>query len=121
MRRRRAEIKARSAVTHVMSERDGMPEAYLLNRGEYDQRWDKVGPATRRPWPSMPEELPRNRLGFAKWLLRPENPLPARVTVNRFWQEVFGAGLVRTSGRFWGGWRDAVASRIARLAGGGVS
>ena len=95
-----SEIKARSAVTHVMSERDGMPEAYLLNRGEYDQRRDKVGPATPAALPSMPEELPRNRLGFAKWLLRPENPLPARVTVNRFWQEVFGAGLVRTSGDF---------------------
>jgi hypothetical protein len=93
-------ILARGTVAHVMSESTNAPEAYFLYRGEYDKRRDRVTPATPAALPPMPDDLPRNRLGFAQWLLRPEHPLTARVTVNRFWQEVFGAGLVRTPGDF---------------------
>ncbi|HEX6960219.1 MAG TPA: DUF1553 domain-containing protein, partial [Lacipirellula sp.] len=98
--RERNDIQARSAVTHVMQERDTAPIAFVLNRGEYDQRLDQVGPDTPELLPPFPDDLPRNRLGLAQWLMRPENPLTARVTVNRFWQEVFGQGLVRTAGDF---------------------
>jgi mono/diheme cytochrome c family protein len=95
-----AAIKARSTVAHVMQERPQPAMAYVLFRGDYDKRRDKVEPATPRALPPMPPDLPKNRLGFARWLLRPEHPLTARVTVNRFWQEVFGTGIVRTAGDF---------------------
>ncbi|MGC4045846.1 MAG: DUF1553 domain-containing protein [Armatimonas sp.] len=95
-----AQIMARGTVAHVANEKPGMPEAYVLFRGEYDKRRDKVGPLTPASLPAMPADYPKNRLGLAKWLLRPENPLTARVTVNRFWQEVFGNGLVRSAGDF---------------------
>jgi mono/diheme cytochrome c family protein len=95
-----ADIKARATIAHVMQEKPEAPAAFILFRGEYDKRRDKVEPATPAALPAMPKDYPRNRLGFAKWLLLPENPLTARVTVNRFWQEVFGTGLVRTTGDF---------------------
>jgi len=96
----KSNIKARATVAHVMHERDEKAMAYVLFRGDYDKRRDQVEPATPAILPPMAADLPRNRLGLAKWLLRPEHPLTARVTVNRFWQEIFGVGLVRTAGDF---------------------
>ncbi len=98
--REEADIKARSTTGYVMQEKPEAPIAYILNRGEYDQRKDKVSPGTPAMLPPFPADLPRNRLGFAKWLLRPEHPLTARVTVNRYWSELFGVGLVKTAGDF---------------------
>jgi hypothetical protein len=95
-----AAIKGRGTFAHVMVERAEPPSAFVLFRGEYDKRRDKVPAATPQALPPFPDDLPRNRLGLAKWLLRPDQPLTARVTVNRFWQEVFGVGIVRTSGDF---------------------
>ena len=57
---------------------------------------DSVGPGTPEAILPMPEEYPRNRLGLAQWLMDPRNPLTARVAVNRFWQIIFGEGLVHT-------------------------
>jgi hypothetical protein len=94
------EIKMRGTVAYVMEERTNAPEAYVLFRGQYDQRRERVTPGTPGALPPMPADAPRNRLGFARWLLQPDNPLPARVTVNRFWQELFGVGLVKTAGDF---------------------
>ena len=94
------QIKMRGTVAHIMNEKEGEPTAYLLFRGEYDKRRDKVVAGTPKVLPAMPSDYPENRLGFAKWLLLPENPLTARVTVNRFWQEIFGTGIVRTTGDF---------------------
>jgi hypothetical protein len=74
--------------------------AYVLFRGDYDKRRDAVKADTPDALPPMPSDLPKNRLGFAQWLVRPEHPLTARVNVNRFWQEIFGTGLVKTTGDF---------------------
>jgi hypothetical protein len=93
-------LKSRGSVAYVMQERTQEPMAYVLYRGEYDKRRDPVKPGTPHILPPMPASLPHNRLGFARWLLEPEQPLPARVTVNRFWQEVFGTGIVKTSEDF---------------------
>ncbi len=83
-----------------MAEKPEMPVAFILNRGEYDKRGDEVKPDTPAVLPPMPDNIPRNRLGLAQWLVMPEHPLTARVTVNRFWQEVFGQGLVGSTGDF---------------------
>jgi hypothetical protein len=95
-----AALKSRGTIAHVMQEKPGEPMAYVLYRGEYDKRRDPVKADTPKSLPPLPKDLPRNRLGFAQWLLRPENPLTARVAVNRFWQELFGTGIVKTSEDF---------------------
>ena len=95
-----AAIRKRGTIAHVMQEKPEMAKAYVLDRGEYDKRKDEVQPDTPDILPPFPESLPKNRLGLAQWLLLQEHPLTSRVTVNRFWQEVFGTGLVRTSGDF---------------------
>jgi hypothetical protein len=100
LERERNELKSRGTIAHVMQEKPEDPMAYILNRGEYDQRRDPVTPDTPDVLPPFPKDYPRDRLGFAKWLLLPTQPLTSRVTVNRFWQEVFGTGLVKTSGDF---------------------
>ena len=93
-------IARRGAVTLIQQERSGPAFAYVLYRGMYDQPRDKVEPAVPTALPPMPASYPKNRLGLAKWLVSDDNPLVARVTVNRFWQEVFGTGIVKTSEDF---------------------
>lgn len=80
----------------VMKEMSPRRPAYLLHRGEYDQRQGEVSYDTPASLPPFPEGEPRNRLGLAKWLTAKTHPLTARVTVNRYWQLFFGRGLVTT-------------------------
>ncbi len=77
-------------------------DTYVLRRGLYNQpdKSEKLRPDTPAALGALPEGLPRNRIGLAKWLLDPAHPLTTRVTVNRFWQHFFGTGLVRTSENF---------------------
>jgi hypothetical protein len=83
-----------------MKERSKPRQAYVLRRGVYDQKGQKVERITPAILPPMAKDLPRDRLGLARWLVDPANPLTARVTVNRFWQQLFGTGLVKTSEDF---------------------
>ena len=97
LRLEKQSIRARSPVSLVQREKaDSEPMANVLFRGQYDQPREKVGPAPIAALHAMPPGAPRNRLGLAQWIVSPENPLTARVTVNRFWQEVFGVGLVKS-------------------------
>ena len=95
------EVRRGGAVTHVMQEQeDGEAAAHILFRGMYDQRREKVPAATPGFLPSLEDSGAVNRLHLARWLIDDANPLTSRVAVNRFWQQVFGEGLVRTSDDF---------------------
>ncbi len=93
-------IRFRGTIAHVSNEKAGDAMAFILFRGDYDKRRDPVKAETPAFLPTFPTDQPKNRLGLARWLLQPDQPLTTRVTVNRFWQEVFGQGLVRTAGDF---------------------
>ncbi|HMV82197.1 MAG TPA: DUF1553 domain-containing protein [Blastocatellia bacterium] len=80
----------------VMQETATPRPAYLLRRGAYDAPGEQVERAVPAVFPALRKEFPNNRLGFARWLVSAENPLTARVQVNRFWQMLFGTGLVKT-------------------------
>lgn len=84
----------------VMDELDTIRPTYILDRGLYDARTEEVNPSTPESILAFDEALPRNRLGLAQWTVGKENPLTARVFVNLVWQEIFGAGLVKTAGDF---------------------
>jgi uncharacterized protein DUF1553/uncharacterized protein DUF1549/concanavalin A-like lectin/glucanase superfamily protein/cytochrome c len=84
----------------VMKELPQPKKAYILKRGVYDSHGDEVHADTPHALPPFPADAPRNRLGLARWLLDPEHPLMARVTVNRLWQMMFGRGIVETSDNF---------------------
>ncbi|MFT4559429.1 MAG: hypothetical protein ACI92S_004819, partial [Planctomycetaceae bacterium] len=88
------------ATTLVFREKAELKPAHILNRGEYDQKLEEVPRAVPAILPPLPEGAPANRLGLAMWLTSRRHPLMARVTVNRFWQQLFGTGLVKTSEDF---------------------
>lgn len=84
----------------VMREAQMPRRTHLLKRGAFDQPGDAMEPDTPASLLPFPADLPRDRLGFAKWLLDPKHPLTARVEVNRIWQMFFGTGLVPTAENF---------------------
>lgn len=95
-----SKIESKSPYTLVMEEKPGVAKAHILERGEYDKPGDEVMAAVPAFLPEFGKDLPANRLGLGKWLVHPDNPLTARVMVNRIWQELFGTGLVKTAEDF---------------------
>ena len=96
LRRERDALAREVATVMIMAEMDPPRETFILDRGAYDKPGEQVLPGVLSVLPALPEAAPNDRLALARWLVDPANPLTARVTVNRFWQMLFGAGLVRT-------------------------
>jgi mono/diheme cytochrome c family protein len=99
-RSRQSQLAEATREIMVMKELQPPKTAYVLKRGEYNQRGAAVEPNTPASLLPFPANQPKNRLGLAKWLTDPRHPLLARVTVNRFWQGFFGRGIVKTSEDF---------------------
>jgi hypothetical protein len=85
----------------VMQEMASPRETHVLVRGSYDAPGEKVEPGVpEKLLGNWPASAPLNRLGLAQWLTKPDHPLTSRVVVNRFWQQLFGVGIVKTSDNF---------------------
>ncbi len=94
------EIRKQFPATMVMEEMPKPRDTFVLVRGDFRTHGDPVKPGVPVALSAPPEGAPANRLGLAQWLVDPRNPLVARVTVNRYWQQYFGVGLVKTSEDF---------------------
>ena len=92
--------RARLPKTLVMQDLPEPRPTHLLKRGKYDDPGERVAADVPAALPPLPTDAPRNRLGLARWLVSRENPLTARVAVNRLWMQAFGEGLVRTPNDF---------------------
>jgi hypothetical protein len=84
----------------VMREMETPRETHVLLRGQYDRPGERVEFGTPAALPPLPEDASKDRLGLARWLVSRENPLTARVMVNRFWRDIFGTGIVKTTEDF---------------------
>jgi mono/diheme cytochrome c family protein len=97
---RKAQLEETIPTTMVMQEMKKPRETFILGRGDYRNHGEKVSPNVPSWLASLPKDVSANRLGLAKWLVNPAHPLTARVTVNRYWQNYFGVGLVKTAEDF---------------------
>jgi molybdopterin-guanine dinucleotide biosynthesis protein len=93
-------LMAKVPSTMIMKEKASPKDAFILNRGEYDQPTDKVARSLPAVLPALPEGASNDRLGLAQWLVSGDHPLTARVWVNRIWERFFGVGIVKTSENF---------------------
>ena len=100
LEKERGELDASIPTAMVMQEMEKPRDTFVLVRGQYDKKGEKVVPGVPAFLHPLPSDAPANRLGLARWLVDPANPLTARVIVNRWWQMLFGTGLVKTSEDF---------------------
>jgi hypothetical protein len=84
----------------VMEELEKPRDTFIMVRGQYDKKGDKISAGTPAALPPLPKGVAANRLALARWLVSPEQPLTARVIVNRYWQMYFGNGIVKTAENF---------------------
>lgn len=100
MRNKLAAHRKQIPTSMIMQENKTPRETFVLLRGVYNKPGEQVTARVPAALPEWNDELSRNRLGFARWLVSPQHPLTARVYVNRLWQQMFGVGLVKTVGDF---------------------
>jgi hypothetical protein len=99
--REEQEALDRAIPTTLVAKEAAQPrETRILMRGEYDKPLEPVTQGVPAILPPFPKDAPTNRLGLAQWLVGPDHPLTARVVANRFWQQYFGVGLVKTTEDF---------------------
>jgi hypothetical protein len=98
--KQKKELEAAIPATMVSEDLPQPRETFVLIRGAYDKKGELVARGVPAVLPPLPEGVPNNRLGLAKWLVAPNHPLTSRVIVNRYWQQFFGTGLVKTAEDF---------------------
>ncbi len=112
--KQRTDLENQIPKVMVMADRSEPRKTFRLTRGLYNQPTDEVTAGLPACFPAdSVVSQPMNRLTLARWLVAPENPLTARVTVNRFWQQFFGVGLVKTTEDFG---RQGESPGVRRIA-----
>ncbi len=97
LRKAKSDLDGGIQSTMVMEELPKPRDTFVLIRGQYENHGDKVSPGVPRIFPPLPEGAPSNRLWLAEWIVSKSNPLTARVAVNRYWEQFFGTGIVKTT------------------------
>ncbi len=100
LRKQKGKVEESITTTMVMAEMKTPRDTFILGRGQYTNPGEKVTPGVPAFLPPLPPGAQPNRLTLAKWLVDPKNPLTARVAVNRYWQDCFGTGIVKTADDF---------------------
>lgn len=100
LRKDKDDLMAQIPDTMVMDELEKPRETFILTRGNFQSKGEKVSAGIPACWPPLPKDQPTNRLSLARWLVSTNHPLTARVTVNRYWAMLFGTGLVKTANDF---------------------